>query len=95
MGAAVGRDILDSGALGLGILGAAGGAGAIAASLLVAALNGPTAMRNYVVFGAIGLGVFVIAFALSEVLVTSLVFALGAGFSTGYPSGIALRSHCT
>ncbi len=75
------RDVLDVGEAGLGYLGAAGGAGAIVASLLVAALNGPTAMRSYVVFGAIGLGVFVIAFALSEVLVTSLVFALGAGFS--------------
>jgi MFS family permease len=75
------RDVLDVGEAGLGYLGAAGGAGAIVASLLVAALNGPTAMRSYVVFGAIGLGVFVIAFALSEILVTSLVFGLGAGFS--------------
>ena len=70
------RDVLDVGEAGLGYLGAAGGAGAIVASLLVAALNGPTAMRSYVVFGAIGLGVFVIAFALSEVLVTSLSFQL-------------------
>lgn len=75
------RDVLDIGEAGLGYLGAAGGAGAIVASLLVAALNGPTAMRSYVVFGAIGLGVFVTAFALSEALVTSLVFALGAGFA--------------
>ena len=75
------RDVLEIGEAGLGYLGAAGGTGAVAASLLVAALNGPAAMRNYVVFGAIGLGVFVAAFALSEILVTSLVFAIGAGFS--------------
>ena len=75
------RDILEVGPSGLGLLGAAGGVGAIAASLVVAGLNGPAAMRNYVALGSVGLGVFVTAFALSEILVTSLIFALGAGFA--------------
>ncbi len=75
------RDILDAGVQGLSLVGTTGGVGAIAASLLVAAFNGPRAMRDYVIFGAIGLGVFVTAFALSEVLAVSLVFALAAGFT--------------
>ena len=74
------RDILKAGVQGLWLVGATGGVGAIAASLLVAGFNGPRAMRDYVVYGSIGLGVFVTAFALSEVLVVSLVFAMAAGF---------------
>jgi predicted MFS family arabinose efflux permease len=75
------RDILNAGEAGLGLLGASGGVGAIVASLIIASLNGPIAMRNYVLFGSIGLGAFVTAFALSEVLVPSMIFALGAGFA--------------
>ena len=74
------RDVLHSGEVGLGILGATGGAGAIAASLLVAAYNGPTAMRNYIVLGSLTFGGFVVAFALSSILILSVVFALAAGF---------------
>ena len=75
------RDILEAGVRGLWLIGATGGVGAIAASLLVASLNTQRLLRDYVIFGAVGLGVFVTAFALSEVLVVSLVFALAAGFT--------------
>lgn len=74
------RDVLDAGEIGLGLLGAAAGLGAIAASLVVAAVNGPAAMRNYTVLGSVGLGGFIAAFALSDTFVTSLIFATVAGF---------------
>lgn len=75
------RDILDSGALGLGILGAAGGAGSIIASLSVAAFNGPTLMRNFIITGPIAFAFFIIAFAMSTSFSFSVAMAFGAGFS--------------
>jgi MFS family permease len=75
------RDVLDAGTLGLGILGATGGIGAIAASFLVAWRNGPVAMRAYIVWGSLGFGVSIAAFALSPVFALSVVLALVAGFA--------------
>jgi MFS family permease len=75
------RDVLHSDALGLGILGATGGAGSILASLSVAAFNGPTLMRNFIVGGPLAFGFFVIAFALSTSFWFSAAMALGAGFA--------------
>ena len=75
------RDILDSGEIGLGILGATGGAGSILASLTVATFKGPTLMRNFIVAGPLTFGLFVIGFALSTSFWFSATMALGAGFS--------------
>ncbi|MDP7619407.1 MAG: MFS transporter [Dehalococcoidia bacterium] len=75
------RDILDSGALGLGILGAAGGAGSIIASLSVAAFHGPALMRNFIITSPIAFAFFVIAFAMSTSFSFSAAMAFGAGFS--------------
>jgi hypothetical protein len=79
------RDILATGpfesGLRLGILGAAGGAGSIIASLSVAAFNGPTLMRNFIIASPIAFAFFVIAFALSTSFWFSVTMAFGAGFS--------------
>ena len=75
------RDILDSGELGLGILGATGGAGAIIGSMAVAWLNRPVAIRRFIIWGALGFGFFIVAFALSTMFWLSALMAIGAGFS--------------
>lgn len=74
------RDVLNSGEAGLGLLGAAGGAGALFGSMAVAISNQPHRLITYISIGAIGLGAMIILFGLSPTLIISIVVALLAGF---------------
>jgi MFS family permease len=74
------RDVLDVGSSGLGWLGAMGGAGAIAGSITVASLSDPRQMRVLMVTGGIGLGVFIVLFAISTNYLLSLALVLCVGF---------------
>jgi MFS family permease len=74
------RDILEVGPSGLGWLGAMGGAGAIAGSITVASFSSPQQMRVLTMVGGIGLGAFIVLFALSTVYLLSLVLVLLVGF---------------
>ncbi|MFH1560599.1 MAG: MFS transporter [Chloroflexota bacterium] len=74
------RDILDVGPSGLGWLGAMGGAGAIVGSITVASLSNPKQMRVLMLTGGIGLGAFIVLFAISTVYLLSLILALLVGF---------------
>ncbi|MDA1096601.1 MAG: MFS transporter, partial [Chloroflexi bacterium] len=74
------EDVLHEGSLGLGLLGAAGGVGAIAGSLLVATYNRPAQMRAFLAIGVLGMGVFIVLFSFSSILALSLVFGLFVGF---------------
>ena len=73
------EDILKVGPAGLGYLAGAGGIGAIAGSLLIAAYNTVNQMKAFLVTGAIGLGVFIIGFSLSVSFALSMVLSLLAG----------------
>lgn len=75
------RDVLHAGTGGLGLLAAAGGAGAIIGSLAVATYTGPRAIRLFLGGGAIGLGAMIFFFAISPIFALSLVFSLFAGFA--------------
>ena len=74
------RDILNVGASGLGWLGATAGAGAIVGSITVATFSEPRQMRVLMITGGIGLGVFIILFALSTVYLISLALLFCVGF---------------
>jgi MFS family permease len=74
------RDILDAGELDLGLLGAAGGVGAVVGSLAIAAFSGPHQMRMFLGAGMLGLGMFIALFGLSPFFPFSLSLALMAGF---------------
>jgi len=74
------RDVLNVGSSGLGWLGAMGGAGAIAGSITVAAFSSPRQMKILMLIGGIGLGVFIVLFAMSTVYLFSLALALLVGF---------------
>ena len=74
------RDVLDVGASGLGWLGAMGGVGAIAGSITVAFFSDPRQMRVLMLTGGIGLGVFIVLFAVSTVYLLSLALVLCVGF---------------
>ena len=74
------RDVLHQGATAAGYLGAAAGAGSMAASIALATFNSPRAIRNFVVLGGIGFALALIAFSFSEILTLSLLFAFFAGF---------------
>ena len=73
------EDILKVGPSGLGYLAGAGGIGAIAGSLLIAAYNTVNQMKAFTVAGAIGLGVFIIGFSLSVSFALSMALSLLAG----------------
>jgi MFS family permease len=73
------EDILKVGPSGLGYLAGAGGIGAIAGSLLIAAYNTVNQMKVFTVVGALGLGVFITGFSLSESFALSMVLSLLAG----------------
>ena len=73
------EDILNVGPSGLGYLAGAGGIGAIAGSLLIAAYNTVNQMKAFTIAGAIGLGVFIIGFSLSVSFALSMVLSLLAG----------------
>jgi MFS family permease len=72
--------ILHAGDLGLGLLGAVGGLGAIMGSLAVATFSSQDQMKRFLAVGLIGLGLFIALFALSAVFALSLALALLAGF---------------
>ena len=74
------RDVLDVGPSGLGWLGAAAGAGAIAGSITVASFSDPRQMRMLMITGGIGLGVFIVLFAISTSYLLSLALLLCVGF---------------
>ena len=74
------RDVLDVGASGLGWLGAMGGAGAIAGSITVATFSNPRQMKFLMLTGGIGLGAFIVLFAISTVFLVSLALILCVGF---------------
>ncbi len=72
--------VLDAGPQGLGMLGMAGGIGATIGSLVIATFNSVNQLKGWLAAGSIGLGIFVIGFALSPTLIIALIFALGAGW---------------
>ena len=74
------RDVLDVGASGLGWLGAMGGVGAIAGSITVATFSDPKQMKVLMLTGGIGLGAFIVLFAISTVYLLSLALVLCVGF---------------
>ena len=74
------RDVLDVGPSGLGWLGAMGGAGAIAGSITVATFSNPRQMKVLMLTGSIGLGAFIVLFAISTVYLASLALVLCVGF---------------
>ena len=74
------RDVLYVGSSGLGWLGAMGGAGAIIGSITVASLSDPKKMRVLMLTGGLGLGVFIVLFAISTTYLLSLALVLCVGF---------------
>ncbi len=74
------RDVLHQGATAAGDLGAAAGAGSMAASIAVASFSSPRAIRNFVVTGGLGFAAALIAFSFSESLLVSLIFVFIAGY---------------
>lgn len=74
------RDILHSGQIGLGLLSAAGGLGAIAGSFAVAARNSPGQLRSFLIMGVLGVGALIIVFAFSPLFWLSMGVALLLGF---------------
>ena len=74
------RDILHTGPDGLGLLAAAGGAGAIVGSFTVAFFSTPRQLQALMLGGALLFGVGVVLFALSTLFPLSLVLALGLGY---------------
>ena len=76
------RDILGAGPDGLGLLGAAGGAGAILGSIVLAVYSNPPYMRAFMLGGGLGFGLLAVLFALSTVFPISVALALGLGFLT-------------
>jgi len=75
----VARDVLGVGASGLGYLAAAGGVGALAASLVVASLGDFQAKGLLVALAGGGAGVILVLFGLSSWFVLSLALAMVVG----------------
>ncbi len=73
------RDILDTGPDGLGMLLAAGGAGAIMGSFIVALFSATRQMQALIFAAGFAFGPTIILFALSPYFLTSLALALGMG----------------
>ncbi len=73
--------VLDVGVRGLGILMGTIGCGALAGGIRQATLPHDAKRGKNVIFGAFGLGVFAIAFALSRNFYLSLPFLFGLGYS--------------
>lgn len=74
------RDILHAGEVGLGLLSAAGGLGAIAGSLAVAAWGREHHLRAFLTLSALSQGVLIVFFGLSPFFLASLVLAALMGF---------------
>ena len=75
------RDILDSGPDGLGLLLAAGGAGAIVGSMVVAFVNRPAQMQAMIIGAGISFGAGVVLFSFSDVFLISLALSLYLGLT--------------
>ena len=73
------RDILDVGPDGLGLLLAAGGAGAIAGSMVVALFTSARQMQNLMIVGGLGIGPMLFLFALSDHFYVSIAMAFLLG----------------
>ena len=73
------RDVLSAGELGLGLLGAAGGLGAIVGSLMIAAFSSRVQMQTLQSTGVLCLGISIVFFSLSPVFPISLLLALLTG----------------
>ena len=74
------RDVLDVGANGLGWLGGFGGAGSIVGSITVASFSRARPMKFLMLVGSVGLGAFIVLFALSTNYIFSLVILFCVGF---------------
>ena len=73
--------ILHGGPKGLGLLMGAGGFGALAGALVLAAKKGIRGLGHWVAFAAMGFGASLILFSLSRTFWLSVVLLLPAGFS--------------
>ncbi len=76
------RDVLEVGPAGLGWLGAMGGAGSITGSITIASLTNLRSIKLLMLVGSIGLGFFIILFAISDdyLLSRALLFCVGFCF---------------
>ena len=75
------RDILHSGATGLGLLGLAVGVGAISGSIAVASFSDPRQVRFLLIGGGTAFGLLIVLFALSSVFWLSFGLTLVLGFT--------------
>ena len=85
------RDVLGTGAAGLGYLTAAGGVGALVGSLTVATAGNDRQLRILLIGGVLTFGPFIVAFSISWIFWLSLVF----GFLLGLVTQITLTSNLT
>ena len=85
------RDILDVGASGLGWLGGLAGVGAIIGSVTVASSSNTRFMKFLMIVGSIGLGLFLVLFAVS----TNYIFSLVTIFCLGFLFQIFMTSNFT
>ncbi len=74
------RDVLGVGAAGLGWLGAMGGAGSITGSITIASLTSLKQIKLLMLSGSIGLGFFIILFAISDNYFFSRILLFCVGF---------------
>ena len=74
------RDVLDSGAAGLGILGAGAGAGGIVGAFAVAFFSKPQQLKNLLIVGGLSFGFVVLLFAVSTDFWLSLALVIIVGF---------------
>ncbi len=75
----IARDILEVGPDGLGLLGAAGGVGAIAGAGIIAAFSNSRWLRALMLGGGVSTGILLIFFGISTIFPASLVISLGLG----------------
>ena len=74
------RDVLDSGADGLGLLGLAVGVGALSGSITVASFSSVRQIRFLMIGGGLGFGVLIVFFALSNLFWLSFGLTVVLGF---------------
>jgi MFS family permease len=73
-------DVLEVGASGLGLLTACSGVGAVSGALFVASRSATAGRRRLMLWGLVGFGVALIAFAVSHWLWLSAAMLIGVGF---------------
>ena len=74
------RDVLEVGASGLGLLTACSGVGAVSGALFVASRSATAGRRRVMLWGLVGFGAALIAFAVSHWLWLSAAMLVGVGF---------------